>query len=141
MARRLFTSGTNALIDFLASLDLRAALVTSGYTFAVADDALNDVGGANIIASGADLTLSRIAAPNGAALDVANFSFPSVPAGSTIDGVIIYQEGATDADRVLWGYIDEDSSAVAISVPTNGNNVNVTIPAAGLLALTDSNAP
>lgn len=134
MARNIYASGRGALAAYVATLDLRAQAVTSAYTYSDAHSSMSDVPAGNRVASPADLTMSS----SGSAADAADFTITDLGVGETIDGFVIYQEGASDAARTLWGYVDEDASGTAINIVGDGNNVSVTINTSGLLTFSDA---
>ena len=107
MANFLYPAAKEALltgqIDWLTN-DVRCSLIRS-YTYDPADATIADVtgGGGEVVQSSASFTTKTTTLGVADADDV---TFDTVAAGADITSVIIYVEGATDADRKVIAYID-----------------------------------
>lgn len=142
MANALFTAGKEGLLDDTISVGVATVKVVAlaGYTFNAAHKFLSDVtgAGATVVSTSAALGSKT---ETGGAFKTANTTWSAVASGSTITSMILVQTSAasggadvaTTAQRVIGFY--DTASGGAISVPTNGGDVNVTAPAAGWFAL------
>lgn len=107
MANFLYPAAKEALltgqIDW-ATNDIRCSLIRS-YTYDNTDATIADVtgGGGEVVQSSASFTTKTTALGVADADDV---TFDTVGAGADITSVIIFVEGATDADRKVIAYID-----------------------------------
>jgi len=107
MANFLYPAAKEALltgqIDWLTD-DVRCSLIRS-YTYDNTDATIADVtgGGGEVVQSSASFTTKT--ADLGVA-DADDVTFDTVTAGADITSVIIFVEGATDADRKVIAYID-----------------------------------
>lgn len=99
-AREAFLTGA---INW-SSADIRCCLVR-GYTYVSTHDYIDDVTGAGgtVVASSASFAGKTVT--NGTA-DADDVTFSAVAAGANITSLLIYVEGATDANRRLIAYID-----------------------------------
>lgn len=144
MTATFYTEGLRQLLENgdWVSGDYRVCLVEAAYTFSAAHTAMTDVTNQVVGAARTDaVALSSRAyldVTNGTGLDSADYTFTSVPSGDTIDAAVVFKGGGTAATDVPLCYIDEDSGAAAISVPTNGNNVTITVGADGWATITRS---
>lgn len=114
LAREAFLTG---VIDW-ASDDIRCCLVR-GYTYSSAHVYLDDVTGAGGTVVASSAAFSGKTTTSGTA-DAADVTFSAVSAGADITSVLIYVEGATDADRRLIAYIDG-----GLPVTPDGSDITV----------------
>jgi len=107
MANFLYPAAKEALltgqIDW-ATDDIRCSLIRS-YTYDNTDATIADVtgGGGEVVQGSAAFTTKTTTLGVADADDV---TFDTVGAGADITSVVIYVEGATDADRKVIAYID-----------------------------------
>lgn len=90
-----------------------------GYTYSSAHDYLDDVTGAGGTVVASSAAFSGKTTTSGTA-DAADVTFSAVSAGADITSVLIYVEGATDADRRLIAYIDG-----GLPVTPDGSDITV----------------
>jgi hypothetical protein len=62
----------------------------------------------------------------------ANETITAVAAGHTITGILVYKDTGSDATSPLVAHIDQDQSAVALSLATNGSDITVSWDASGI---------
>lgn len=67
--------------------------------------------------------------------DADNNTVSAVPAGLPITDVVIYKYNASDASARIIGHIDEDQSAVALSLATNGSDILISFSGSGIFSL------
>lgn len=91
----------DADIDWSAN-NIKAVLVTSGYTFSAAHTSLDDVAGGNRLATSGNFSGKTSTAGVADATDV---TFSSV-AASTVDAMIIYHDTGTESTSTLICYLD-----------------------------------
>ena len=107
----------------------KVALV-AGYTYDALDQFVSDITG--IVARSSALASKTNV---DGLLDAADLVFASVATGSTIDGYIVYKDTGSDATSPLVGYVNEQPDTSAISVPTNGSNIDLQFDATGVIQL------
>lgn len=106
--------------------DIRAQILTSGYTRSTAHDFLNDlVIASNSPASGATATLTGEAVLTNTSFDSDDATWTSVTTGSTITQVALYKHTGTDTTSPLIALYDGFSQA------TNGGNLSGAVNASG----------
>ena len=109
-------------------------LLVNGYTYDSADAYVADVT-ASSTEIGRSGALTSPTVTNGT-FDAADITISGLPSGDTITDVIVYSDaGASDAAKVIIAHIDEDQSAVALSLLTDGSPVTVSFAAAGIFDL------
>jgi hypothetical protein len=101
---------------------LRVQPVTAGYVYDASHQWLTSVAGGNRVTT--PQTLTGVDATGGR-VTVDPVTFPAVPAGATITGIVVYADGASDAARRLLAYIDRRSDTVPIDVTTNGADITL----------------
>lgn len=109
-------------------------LFLNGYTYDAADKYVADVlAGATEIGRSGALTSPTVT--NGT-FDAANVTTSGIAGGSTITDVVVYSDaGASDAAKVVICHIDEDQSAAALSLATDGSPITASFDAAGIFDL------
>jgi hypothetical protein len=114
-----------------ATGDYRVLLVDlAEYAYSAAHEFLSDVPSAAIVAVSASLGSPSWAS---AVFDTADFVFPG-GSGAECEAVILYQhDGGADGARRLIAYLD--SGVGGIPVTPNGEDIAVTVDAAGWFAL------
>lgn len=128
----LYLQGLLAAGSNYSSDNIKAMLVTSAYSYSTAHAHVSDVTG--IIVRGATALASKTET-NGVA-DAADFTFTAVASGSTVAGIIVYDDSpATDATKPLICFIDHDASANPISLPTNGGDITIQWNASGIFSI------
>lgn len=134
MAKNFYPKGKEQFaqgnIDFLS--DTIKCVVLDGYTYDSAHDNLDDVTSGFRVATSAALSSKTVT--NGV-LDAADVTIADVATGSTIDGVLVYKEGGTEATSPLIAFISEEADADPIATPTNGSDITVTWDAGGICTL------
>jgi hypothetical protein len=116
-------------VDYVAD-NIKVALI-SGYTYTAANKYLADAvtSGATIIARSGNIgTKTDVNGTAGAA----NETITAVAAGHTITGILVYKDTGSDATSPLVAHIDQDQSAVALSLATNGSDITVSWDASGI---------
>jgi hypothetical protein len=131
MANALATSFRSALltadIDPIAD-DIRIVLVDNTYTWNTAHDNLDDVGAGTRIATSGNLASKT---STDGYFDSAAVTYTALTAGDTIVGFWIYKDSGAEATSKLMAWYDTNSSAVAISIATDGGDVVLTPNASG----------
>ena len=138
MASSQYTHGLEKIIEGTINLlsdNLQLALVdTAGYTANLdTDEFLSDVGALNIIAtspvlSGTTVTIDTSTTPDQVMFDADNGTFSSVSGAST-EAVVLYKDTGSASTSPLIAYYD----GASVQLTPNGNDVNFTISASGLL--------
>lgn len=133
MAAHWYPEGIKAVMNGTIDLDtsdLRCVLVTSGYTYGVADDFLNDVLAGNRVGTAQALASKTIINnSNSRVLDAADTTWTALT-GSAVVAVIIYLHTGTEATSNLLAYID------GIAITPDGSDVTLRWNALGILELT-----
>ena len=111
-------------------------LFLNGYTYDSADAYVADVlAGAGATEIGRSGALTSPTVTNGT-FDAADSTTSGLPSGQTITDVVVYSDaGATDASKVVIAHIDEDQSAAALSLATDGSPITATFHASGIFDL------
>lgn len=127
-------SGSADNVD--VNTDTLKLLFLNGHTYDAADvyvsDVLADAGTTEIGRSGA---LASITVTNGT-VDAADNQTSGLPAGDHITDVVLFcDKGGADTANPVICHIDEDQSAVALDLLTDGSPVNVSFDAAGIFDL------
>ncbi len=131
MANLLYDTGRNGfltgLIDWDAD-DIRMLLVrTSGggagpyYTFAAADDFLDDIPNNTDCRVGAAVALTSESGLAGVA-DAADGTFPTVAAGDAIQNIVLYKHTGTDSTSNLIARLD---TGTGLPVTPNAADIDV----------------
>lgn len=108
-------------------------LVDVDYVYSSAHDFLNDVPAGARIGTAQSLTSVTIGTVAAGVIDAADVTVPSVTAGDTVVGYVIYNDTpATEATKHLVVFVNEKADASAISIATNGGNIGVTFSASGV---------
>ena len=92
------------------------------------DDFENDLPAEVSEATLASVTVSIVG--NNVVIDSADFVFSSVAAGAACDIIVLYKDTGTPSTSPLIAYIDNGGT---LSVTPNGNDINVTVDANGLI--------
>jgi len=112
--------------------DIRV-VVLNGYTYNAAHDYVDDV-----VAAGTEIArsdaLASVTVTDGT-FDHANETLLAVANGQTITDVIWFKYNVLDSAAILICHVDEDSNGNPLSLSTNGSDVVVTPPAAGVFSL------
>lgn len=111
-------------------------LFLNGYDFNAAHrdvaDVLAEAGTTEIGRSGALVNPTVL---NGT-FDADDNTTSGIAGGSTITDVVVYSDaGATDADKIVIAHIDEDQSAVPLSLVTDGSPITASFHASGIFDL------
>lgn len=106
-------------------------LFLNGYTYDSTDKYVSDVlAGATEIGRSGALTSPTVT--NGT-FDAADITTSGLPSGNTITDVVVYCDtGGADSARVVIAHIDEDGSAVALSLATDGSPVTAQFSGSGI---------
>lgn len=119
MANGVYNRGVYELLVAIAAADLRVLLVNSGYVFSKAHDFIADVVANEISAAGyarqtlAGKVVTEDDANNRAYLDADDPVFPSMAAGQTIGGAIVFRHTGSDATAPIVTFIDVADVATA----------------------------
>ncbi len=116
------TTGIN-----LSSSNLKVIAMSSSYTYSAAHDFHSDV--TNIIATSGNLAGKTTAL---GVLDGTDLSLGSPAGGSTITQFWLYKDSGVSGTSDLIYYWNEDASAAAISIATNGEAITVVWNASGI---------
>jgi hypothetical protein len=119
-------------VDVIAD-NIKVALI-SGYTYTSANKYVADAvsSGATVIARSGNLASKTDT--NGTA-GAANVTITAVASGHTITGILVYKDTGSDATSPLIAHIDQDQSAVALSLATNGSDITVSFSGSGIFDL------
>lgn len=122
MANALYTKGKEGILDETVALNsgtIKAALLRS-YTFSDSHEDLADVtgAGATVVATA---TIGSKTFTSGV-FDAADVTWAAVPNGTACDNFVLYQDGATDADRRLIMFVD---SYTNLPVTPNGGDITI----------------
>ena len=123
-------SGSTDNVD-LNTDTIKVALI-DGYTYDSSDKYVADLGTGTIVARSGALQSPTVV---DGTFDAADITVASVATGHTITNLVIYKDTGSDATSVVIAHIDQDGSAVALSLPTNGSDVDVTFNASGIFDL------
>ena len=132
MANQLYPLAKTALLTNSPTIDLdnieiRASLVTAGYTYSATHQYITSVSSTNRVATAA---LASKTIVNGV-FDAADVTFTNV-SGSEVTQIIIWQWSGTEATSPLLAIID---SATGLPKVPNGGNIIISWNAAGIFAL------
>ncbi len=113
--------------------DIRLLLL-EGYTYDAADVFVADV------LAGPETEVARSTALQNPTVtdgtfDADNITISAVTGGFTVTDVVIFKHTGSDATARVIGHIDEDQSAVALALPTNGSDVLVSFSGSGIFSL------
>ena len=108
-------------------------LFMDGYTYDSTDAYVSDLGTGTEIARSGALTSPTVT--NGT-FDAANITVAAVASGHTITDVIVFcDKGGADTANPVIAHIDLDQAAAALSLATNGSDVDVSFHASGIFDL------
>lgn len=133
MASRAYNAGVNGInnggIDFLTDT-IKIMLVNSAYaqnpdSEFVSDIVANEVAGATRQTLGTK-TVTKDNTNDRSVLDAADATFPSVTAGSTVGGAVVFKDTGADATSTLLFFLDTTDT------PTNGGNLTIQFSANGI---------
>lgn len=120
LARQSFLRGEFAL----QTDDIRCAIVSATYTYSDLHQFLSDLSG--IIASMSTGMTSKTT--TGGVFDADDVTFPTVTAGQTITGLVIYKWTGTSGTSRLIAFFDHNIAGTVTAVPTDGSNVPIRWP-------------
>lgn len=118
------TTGLN-----LSSLNLKVVALDATYVYSAAHNFLDDIGGGAIVATSGNLASKTTTA---GVLDAADLSLGSPAGGDTITQFWLYEDSGSAATSDLIYYWNEDASAAAISIATNGEAITIQWNASGI---------
>jgi len=112
--------------------DIRIILL-NGYTYDATDVFVADVlvGATELDRSTA---LQNPTVTNGV-FDADNITVATVGPGAAITDVVVFKHTGSDATARVIAHIDEDQSAVALSLATNGSDILVSFSGSGIFTL------
>jgi hypothetical protein len=114
--------------------DIRCLLLGT-YTYDAADTTVTDVlAGPSAVEIARSTALQSPTVVNGT-FDAANLTVSAVPNGFTITDLVIYKYNASDASALIIAHIDQDQSAVALSLATNGSDILLSFSGSGIFTL------
>jgi hypothetical protein len=122
VASSLYDKGREAFLDGTISwtgATIKAALVTSSYTFSNAHQFWSSVSANQV---GSSVTLATKTVTSGVA-DADDLVFSSV-SGSACNALVIYKDTGVAGTSPLIAYIDS-STATGLPVTPNGGNINI----------------
>jgi hypothetical protein len=131
MTKALAASYRAALLDNGVDIitgDVKIVALDNTYTYNAAHDFLDDIGGGSIVATSGNLA-SKTA--TGGTFDSADISIGSPAPGDTITQFWLYRDSGSAATSELIYYFNEDASAAAISLATDGTAKTVVVNASG----------
>lgn len=122
MANALYPKGKEGILDetiTLSSGTIKAALLRS-YTYSSAHEDVADITGAGgtVVAT---TTLASKTFTSGV-FDAADLTWTAVANGAACDNFVLYQDGATDADRRLIMFVDAYTN---LPVTPNGGDITI----------------
>lgn len=103
-----------------SAVTLKAVMVTSAYTYNAAHQFASSLAGQ----TGTPQTLTSKAGPLGV-FNAASLVFPTVTAGSTVVGIVLYLDTGTPSTSRLVAFIDTLSGSTAMSLATNGGDTTI----------------
>lgn len=114
--------------------DIRVILL-EGYDYSAAHQFLDDV-----LAEAGTTELARSTALQSPTVvdgtfDAANITIAAVAGGDTITDVVVFKHTGTDSTAVVVAHIDQNQAAAALSLATNGSDVDVQFHASGIFDL------
>ena len=116
--------------------DLILLLVDDGYTYDPTDEFLTAVAGGARHGTATAIAGTRTMAGGLLSTDVETTTITSVPADvDDVEAILIYVDGATDADRRLLGYIDRQADTTLITFTPDNGDALVTFPLGQLLRI------
>lgn len=101
---------------------IKLVAVDATYVYSTAHQYLSSVGAAARVATSSAFTAKTI---TDGVLDAANVVLSSVPVGDTITAIIVYQDTGVEATSRLLLFFDSKADTTAISVVTNGGDINI----------------
>lgn len=125
-ALEAFLSGA---ID-LSSDTIKAAMVTSAYTYSASHQYYSSVSGV----VGTPVTLGSKTVTGGV-FTAGPFTFTSVAAGQTVVAVVIYKDTGSAGTSPLLAYIGRRADTVPLGIITNGGNITLGAPARGIFRI------
>lgn len=112
---------------------IKVQLVDADYTYNAAHDFLDDIPAGARIGTAQTLGTKTFGTVAAGVFDAADSTVPAVTAGDTVVGYVIYDDTpATEATKPLLVFVNEDASAAAISIATNGGDIGITWSASGI---------
>jgi hypothetical protein len=132
MANQLYPLAKTALLTNSPTIDLdnteiRASLVTAGYTYSATHQYITSVSSTHRVATATLLSKTIVSG----VFDAADVTFTNV-SGSEVTQIIIWQWSGTEATSPLLAIID---SATGLPKVPNGGNIIISWNAAGIFAL------
>lgn len=118
----VYPSALDAFLDGTIDVlnDTIKMLLLDGYTYNAAHDFLDDIPAGQRVGTAVTLAGKSRTAGQFFATDP---TFPAVATGSTVDGVVVYVDGASDAARRLLAHITRRADTSAISYDTDGSDI------------------
>ena len=118
----LYTSGKTRMLtgDTIWTTDTIKCALIEGYSFSADHETITSLtgSGGSVVATSDALTCT---AADGVA-DCDDIIFQSVAAGSTVVGVLLFHDGATDDDRYCIAYVDN-----GFNLPLDTEDSDITI--------------
>lgn len=132
MANQLYPLAKTALLTNsptidLDSIEIRASLVTAGYTYSATHQYITSVSSTHRVATATLLSKTIVSG----VFDAADVTFTNV-SGSEVTQIIIWQWSGSEATSPLLAIID---SATGLPKVPNGGNIIISWNAAGIFAL------
>lgn len=120
MANALYVKGKEKILSAVINFPndtLKVALVKNDYAQDLASDEFYTAISASVLGTPQTLGSKTV---TGGAFDAADVTFAAVPAGSTLEGVVIYKDTGSGATSPLVAYID---TITGFPLVTNGGDV------------------
>ena len=111
------------------------SLVSSSYAYSAAHEFYSGASGDpgyHVVG-----TASMLAAPTCAigTFNAADVTFSDVAAGSTVNHLVVWQNGTAGSNDFLLAHFDTGSGGTGINISTNGGDITIQWNASGILAL------
>ena len=122
MANALYAKGKEKILSAAINFNtdtIKAALVSTAYTLNLATDEFLSTVSANVLGTAQTLSGKSI---TGGAFDANDPTFPTVAAGATAKGVVIYKDTGTAATSPLLVFID---TITGFPLATNGSDITI----------------
>jgi hypothetical protein len=126
-------SGATDNVDL--NTDTIKLLYLNGLTYDSTDKYVSDVlADAGVTEIGRSAALTSPTVTNGT-FDAADPTTSGIAGGSTITDVVVFKDTGVDSSSVVIAHIDQDQSAAALSLATDGSPITATFDAAGIFDL------
>ena len=120
MANRLYPKGAQKILGSLdlASATIKAALLSSAYTYSASHEFLSDIS-ASVLNTAATLNSKSV---TGGVFDASDVVYTAVATGATAQYVVLYHDTGTPGTSSLIFLVD---TATGLPMATNGGDITV----------------